>query len=184
MIREVSLSNEQWCRDWQLYKVLRLSEGWGLSPKHDSSSLRLKNILKEEYSGLLFIVVIKHWPKKKKKLLKERVYFTLQVIVHHWSKSEQELKPETGGKNWSKNNEEYCLLACFSCLLSLLSHINPEPPAQRVAPPTTRLNIPNAPQMCTYQSDGGNPSIKVPSQLHLSCVKVTKTNQQEEIERM
>lgn len=145
-----------------------------------SSSLRLKNILKEGYSGLLFNVVIKHWPKRNNFWSKKFISPYRLYIVHHWSKSEQEFKPEIWRQELKQNNGEYCLLACFSHLLNLLSHINQEPPAQRVAPPTTRLNIPNAPQMCT-QAIWWRKSIKVPSRLHLGYNKVTKTTQQKGI---
>lgn len=119
--------------------------------------------------------VIKHWQKKTLGAKKIK-YFGLQVTVHHLGNPWQEIteaKPQ--------RNVAYWLALCG--LLSLL-FIYVGPFAQRLyypqrpRSPTSSINQGKYSTDMGHESDGGCPSIEVPSsQMIVVCVKLAKPNQ-------
>lgn len=114
----------------------------------------------------------------KSNLGKERIYFIIQIIVHGWEKSEQELKQQSRVKNWSRDHQECCLLSCCSCSLGLLSYTS-QNHLPKGGAAHGGLGSPisiNTSRKCTHRHAhkpiyGGNISTKILSpQVTLACV--------------
>lgn len=107
------------------------------------------------------------------------------TIVHHWGTSRWNSKQEHGDRSWSRNHGGMpptgCLpLACSDCLLVALRTYLPwvGTAHSELDISTSIINQERAPfDMPACQSDGGKPSIEVPSSQGTPfCVMLTKTN--------